>query len=124
MPLQAYYAVSMQVYCAVPIQAYYALHEINHKNTIAYKVLLGLEIRLKMALWGPVLRRATGLEQETKTKSDGSFSIVDLPIAAYSATFSKDGFKTQVHSEILLQSNRATTVNSVLQPGALPRLME
>jgi hypothetical protein len=60
---------------------------------------------------------ATGLEQTAKTKSDGSFSIVDLPIGTYSVTLSRDGFKTEVHSQILVQGNRTTTVNATLQPG-------
>jgi Carboxypeptidase regulatory-like domain len=60
---------------------------------------------------------ATGLEQSAKTKSDGSFSIVDLPIGSYEVTFSRDGFKKEVHSQILVQSNRTTTVNATLQPG-------
>src|SRR5260370_14022958 len=42
-PLQAYYAVCTQAYCAVRIRAYHALHEINHKNTIAYKVLCAVK---------------------------------------------------------------------------------
>jgi len=62
---------------------------------------------------------ATGLEQTATTKSDGSFSVVDLPIGTYSVTFSKDGFKTEVHSQILVQGNRTTTVNVSLQPGAV-----
>src|SRR5579864_1901556 len=60
---------------------------------------------------------ATGFEQTANTKADGSFSIVDLPIGTYSVTFSRDGFKTEAHSQILVQSNRTTTVNGSLQPG-------
>jgi hypothetical protein len=60
---------------------------------------------------------ATGLEQTTNSKADGSFSIVDLPIGTYSVTFSRDGFKTEAHSQILVQGNRTTTVNGSLQPG-------
>lgn len=60
---------------------------------------------------------ATGLEQSAKTKSDGSFSIVDLPIGTYEVTLSRGGFKKEVHSQILVQSNRTTTVNATLQPG-------
>jgi len=60
---------------------------------------------------------ATGLEQTVSTKSDGSFNIADLPIGTYSVTFSRDSFKTEIHSQILVQGNRTTTVNGSLQPG-------
>jgi hypothetical protein len=60
---------------------------------------------------------ATGLEQTVSTKSDGSFNVADLPIGTYSVTFSRGGFKTEVHSQILVQGNRTTTVNGSLQPG-------
>lgn len=60
---------------------------------------------------------ATGLEQTVTTKSDGSFNMADLPIGTYSVTFSRDAFKTEVHSQILVQGNRTTTVNGALQPG-------
>ena len=62
---------------------------------------------------------ATGLEQTASTKADGSFNIADLPIGTYSVTFSRDGFKTEVHSQILVQGNRTATVNAALQPGAV-----
>src|SRR6266436_1022505 len=60
---------------------------------------------------------ATGLEQTTKSKSDGSFSIVDLPIGTYTVTFSQSSFKTEIHSQVLVQGNRTTTINASLQPG-------
>ena len=60
---------------------------------------------------------ATNLEQITKSRGDGSFSIADLPIGTYQVSFSRDGFKTEVHSQILVQGDRTTTVNSSLQPG-------
>ena len=59
----------------------------------------------------------TGLEQTATTKNDGSFNIVDLPIGTYTVTFTKDGFKTEIHSQILVQGDRTTTVNASLQPG-------
>lgn len=61
----------------------------------------------------------TNLEQAAATKDDGSFSIVDLPIGVYTVTFSRDGFKTEVHSQILVQGNRTITVNASLQPGSV-----
>ncbi len=66
-----------------------------------------------------VVNLATGLEATAETKKDGSFSITDLPIGTYSVSFSRDGFKTEVHSQIVVQADRSTTVNSSLQPGAV-----
>ncbi|MGB7846025.1 MAG: TonB-dependent receptor [Candidatus Acidiferrum sp.] len=62
---------------------------------------------------------ATGLEQTVHTRADGSFIIADLPIGTYSVTFSRDGFKTEVHSQVLVQGNRTATVNGLLEPGAV-----
>src|SRR5271169_6196403 len=60
---------------------------------------------------------ATGLEETAATNSDGSFHFTDLPIGTYSVTFSRDSFKTEFHSQILVQGNRTTTINGSLQPG-------
>jgi hypothetical protein len=60
---------------------------------------------------------ATNLEQSAVTKDDGSFLIVGLPIGKYSVTFSRDGFKKEVHDQILVQGGVTTTVNGTLQPG-------
>lgn len=60
---------------------------------------------------------ATNLEQPAVTKDDGSFLIVGLPIGKYSVTFTRDGFKKEVHDQILVQGGQTTTVNGTLQPG-------
>ena len=62
---------------------------------------------------------ATNLEVTAQTKNDGSFSAADLPIGAYEVTFTKDGFKTAVYNQILVQGSRTATVNAKLQAGAL-----
>lgn len=61
----------------------------------------------------------TNLELTSATNNDGSFSFVDLPLGTYAVTFAKEGFKTQLYSQILVQGNRTTTVNASLQPGAV-----
>ena len=61
----------------------------------------------------------TNLTQTTTTKDDGSFRIVDLPIGTYEVSFAKDGFKTEVHSQIIVQGGTTTTVNGSLQPGEI-----
>src|ERR1019366_2207211 len=53
------------------------------------------------------------------TRSDGSFSIADLPIGTYEVRFVKDGFETDVHPQIIVQGNRTATVNAKLKPGAV-----
>lgn len=66
----------------------------------------------------------TGLTVTARTHGDGSFNIVDLPIGTYSVTISKDGFKTEIHSDILVRGNRAATVNATLQPGEISTTVE
>lgn len=64
-----------------------------------------------------VRNTGTNLELTSTSNSDGSFSFVDLPLGTYAVTFTADGFKKQVYSQILVQGNRTTTVNASLQPG-------
>lgn len=64
-----------------------------------------------------VRNTGTNLELTSTSNSDGSFSFVDLPLGTYSVTFSADGFKKEVYSQILVQGNRTTSVNATLQPG-------
>src|SRR5258708_7102512 len=64
------------------------------------------------SIYGTVKSTAT-------SKSDGSFSIADLPIGTYEVTFIKDGFETDVHPQILVQGNRTATINAKLKPGAV-----
>jgi len=60
---------------------------------------------------------ATNLEITATSKSDGSFSIADLPIGMYEVKFVKDGFETDVHPQIIVQGNRTATINARLTPG-------
>lgn len=61
----------------------------------------------------------TNLVVNAQSKSDGSFSVVELPIGSYEVTFSKEGFQKEVYSKILVEGNRTTTVNSKLSPGTV-----
>src|ERR1700726_4389625 len=60
---------------------------------------------------------ATNAERTVFTKNDGSYQLVDLAIGTYEVSFSRDGFETEVHSQVLVQGNRTATVNGALQPG-------
>jgi len=61
----------------------------------------------------------TGLTVDATTQNDGSYNIANLPIGTYSVSISKQGFKTEVHSNILVRGNLTTTVNATLQPGEI-----
>ncbi len=61
----------------------------------------------------------TGLTVDATTQNDGSYNIANLPIGTYSVSISKQGFKTEVHSDILVRGNLTTTVNATLQPGEI-----
>jgi Carboxypeptidase regulatory-like domain len=60
---------------------------------------------------------ATNLEQAVTTRDDGSYNVADLPIGTYEVSFTRTGFKTEVHSQILVRGNLTTTVNGSLQIG-------
>ena len=62
---------------------------------------------------------ATNLEVSATTKTDGSFSISDLPIGTYEVRFIKDGFQAAIYTQIIVQGNRTTTINASLKPGTV-----
>src|SRR5216683_6034498 len=108
------FAISLGLFCLLgdPADAQQTLGSIN--GTVA-DVSGGVLGRVTVK----VHSAATNLEQTAVTKDDGSFLIVGLPIGKYSVTFSRDGFKAEIHSEILVQGGVTTTVNGSLQPGEI-----
>ncbi len=46
----------------------------------------------------------------TVTNQAGAYNLFGLPIGTYRVSFSKEGFKTETHSQILVRANRTTTV--------------
>ncbi len=67
---------------------------------------------------------ATDLEVVAHTKSNGSYVIPDLPVGTYRVTVSKEGFKTETHTEVLVNSNRTTTVDAGLAVGTVSATVE
>jgi hypothetical protein len=67
---------------------------------------------------------ATGLERATQTNGSGAYDFFDLPPGTYVVTFSKAAFQTTVHSDVLVQANRTTTVDDALRPGAVAVTVE
>ena len=66
---------------------------------------------------------ATNLEVVAHTKN-GSFVIPDLPVGTYRVTVTKDGFKTETHTKILVSGNRTTTVDTSLVLGSIGTTVE
>ncbi len=67
---------------------------------------------------------ATNLEIKEQTQSNGSYTVQNIPIGAYELTFTKQGFQKEVHTQVLVNSDRTTTVDSTLQVGALSSTVE
>lgn len=67
---------------------------------------------------------ATNLEVGAQTKANGSFLIPDLPAGTYRVTVTKDGFKTETHTQILVFGNRTTTVDTSLVVGSAGTTVE
>jgi hypothetical protein len=105
-------AVLFALLLAFPAHAQETLGAIN--GTVADAsgaVVQGVSVQIR--------NLGTNLLVNAQTKGDGSFSVVDLPIGTYEVTFSKEGFQKEVYSQILVQGNRTTTVNSKLSPGTV-----
>lgn len=67
---------------------------------------------------------ATNLEVSAQTKSNGGYQIPDLPAGTYKLMVSKDGFKTETHTEVLVNGNRTTTVDASLVVGEVTANVE
>jgi hypothetical protein len=70
------------------------------------------------------LNTATNLEIVTKTKSNGSYLVPQLPAGTYRLTITKEGFKSETHTEVLVNGNRTTTVDTSLQVGSVSSVVE
>ncbi len=67
---------------------------------------------------------STNLEVTAHTQSNGSYSIPNLPIGTYELTFTKSGFETETHTQVLVQGDRTTTVQGSLRVGATTTTVE
>ena len=59
----------------------------------------------------------TTLTRTQTSNGNGSYDFVNLPIGAYTLTFTHEGFQTQRVPSILVQANRTATVNATMQVG-------
>jgi hypothetical protein len=66
----------------------------------------------------------TNLQLKATTSGKGEYEVLNLPLGNYSVSFSKDGFKTETHTSIIVQGNRITTVNGNLEVGQVATAVE
>ena len=59
----------------------------------------------------------TNLQVKAVTAGSGEYQVPHLPIGNYNVSFSKDGFKTENHTSILVFGDRTTTINGKLEVG-------
>src|SRR5499427_5416389 len=71
-----------------------------------------------------VLNLATNLKVTVKTQSNGFYIVPDLPIGTYAVTISRSGFRTEKHSQVLVQADRAATVPAKLEVGQVETMVE
>lgn len=62
---------------------------------------------------------ATNITTTVHTQSAGSYSISNLPTGTYEVSFSKEGFDTETHSEIIVNGDRTSTVDGDLKVGSI-----
>jgi hypothetical protein len=70
------------------------------------------------------LNKATNLEVTAHTQGNGSYSVSELPAGIYQLTFTKDGFETETHTEVLVNGNRTSTVDASLKVGSVSTTVE
>jgi hypothetical protein len=67
---------------------------------------------------------ATNLAVTEKTDAAGLFLVPNLPAGTYKVDFSKEGFTTESHTEILVNGGRTTTVDGSLKVGQVTTTVE
>jgi hypothetical protein len=65
------------------------------------------------------LNAGTNLEVAGKSEGNGSYEIRNLPVGTYRLSFTKDGFQTQTHTEVIVDADRTTTVDGALAVGSV-----
>src|SRR5678815_1310732 len=71
-----------------------------------------------------VKNTATGLERAAQTSADGSYSIPELPIGAYTVTVTQAGFQTSVTREVAVNVASERRVDAQLRTGQVSEKVE
>ncbi len=66
----------------------------------------------------------TNLEVTQHTQANGSYSVSNIPAGTYRLTFTKQGFETETHTQVLVNADRTTTVDGSLAVGSVSTTVE
>src|SRR6266704_105337 len=66
----------------------------------------------------------TGLERTTQTSADGSYSVPELPIGAYTVSVTQSGFQTAYVTDIAVDVATEKRVDIALKTGAVSEKVE
>src|SRR5271170_330221 len=66
----------------------------------------------------------TGLERDTQTSADGSYSVPELPIGTYNVTVSQSGFQTSSTTAVAVDVAGERRVDVSLKPGQVSEKVE
>ena len=66
----------------------------------------------------------TNLEITAQTQQNGSYTIQNIPAGRYEVTVTKESFKTETHTEVVVNAERTTTVDSSLALGVITSTVE
>ena len=66
----------------------------------------------------------TNLTVTAHSDNNGSYLIPNLPAGMYKVTFKKEGFDAETHTEVPVNGDRTTTVDSSLKVGQISTSVE
>jgi hypothetical protein len=67
---------------------------------------------------------ATGVSRNTKTNETGDYTFVEVTPATYHVEYTLQGFKKDIHTNVVLEVNQVLSLNATLQPGATQETIE
>jgi hypothetical protein len=71
-----------------------------------------------------VVAEQTSLTRTVKSNATGAYTSVNLPIGAYTITYTADGFEAQKTQHIAVQADRTATVSAALKVGEATTTVE
>ncbi|HMF79708.1 MAG TPA: carboxypeptidase regulatory-like domain-containing protein [Bryobacteraceae bacterium] len=71
-----------------------------------------------------IVQTATSESRVSVTNERGEFNAPNLHIGQYSVTVTMDGFKTDIHNEVVLEIDKVLNLPIVLQPGVVTESVE